>query len=274
VAFFSGDVWPARSANFMRVALDAPGLRWLHVFSAGVDHPVFGMFLDRGVRLTTSSGSSAVPIAHTVVMHLLALCRNAIGFARQQAAHEWVRSDVVDLEGRTVGIVGLGAIGREVARLLPHFGVRVVGMRRTPDGNEPCETWPTSRLHELLGIVDDLVLTAPLTPDTRGMIGATELALLGPGAHVVNVGRGELVDEPALVEALQRGHLGGAALDVFATEPLPGDSPLWDLPNVIVTPHSAGATERSRERAVEIFADNLARYVHGEPLRNEVRPGD
>ncbi len=270
VAFFSGDVWPERAANFMRVALDAPNLRWIHVFSAGVDHPVFAMFVDRGVRLTTSSGSSAVPIAHTVVMQLLALCRQVPSFARQQARHEWVRSDVTDLEGRTVGIVGLGAIGAEVARLVPHFGMRAIGLRRTPQGDEPCETWPTARLPELLALCDDLVLTAPLTPETRGMIGAPQLAAMRPGAHVVNVGRGELIDEAALADALRSGQVGGAALDVFAEEPLAAESPLWDLPNVIVTPHSAGTTVLSRERAAQMFTDNLARYVRGEPLRNEV----
>lgn len=270
IAFFSGDVFPDRTPNFMRVALNAPNLRWIHVFSAGVDHPVFGMFLQRGVRLTTSAGSSAVPIAHSVVMHLLALCRNARQFSDQQTRREWVQRGATDVEGRTVGIVGLGAIGSEVARLAAHFGMRVIGMRRTPDGSEPCETWPTERLPELLSVVDDLVLAAPLTDDTRGMIGAGELAALRPGAHIINVGRGELIDEPALIEALQSGHIGGAGLDVFATEPLPADSPLWTLPNVIVTPHSAGATDLSRHRAAEMFTDNLGRYVRGEPMRNEV----
>jgi phosphoglycerate dehydrogenase-like enzyme len=120
----------------------------------------------------------------------------------------------------------------------------------------------------LLPQVDDLVLAAPLNDETRGLIGAPELALLPIGAHVINVGRGELVDEAALVEALQSGHLGGAALDVFAVEPLPADSPLWDLPNVIVTPHSAGTTELSAQRAADIFADNLRRFSSGRPLRN------
>jgi len=148
--------------------------------------------------------------------------------------------------------------------------MRVIGVRRTPSGDEPCETWPIERLHELLSMVDVLVLTAPLTVDTLGMIGAEELALMPKGAHVVNVGRGQVVDEPALAAALASGRLGGAALDVFAVEPLPAESPLWDLPNVIITPHSAGSTPLATERAAEIFADNLGRYVRGEPLRNEV----
>jgi phosphoglycerate dehydrogenase-like enzyme len=271
IAFFSGDVWPGRSANFMAVALQAANLRWLHVFNAGVDHPVFGMFRERGVRLTTSSGASATPIAHTVVLQLLAMSRRADVWHRDQQAHRWQHRDVVDLEGRVLGVVGLGAIGTEVARIGAALGMRVIGMRRTPIGDEPCETWTTDRLHELLPLVDDLVLTAPLTPETHHLIGARELAMLRPTSTLTNVGRGELIDEPALVDALRNQRLAGAALDVFTVEPLPADSPLWDMPGVLITPHSAGTTVLSRTRAVEMFGDNLRRYVAGEPLRNEVR---
>jgi D-2-hydroxyacid dehydrogenase (NADP+) len=272
IAFFSADVYPNHTSSFMGAALGAANLRWMHLYNAGVDHPIFAMFQQRGVRLTTSAGSSATPIAHSVVMHLLQLCRNSTTFARQQADRQWLASDSLDLEGRTVGIVGLGAIGRDVARLLPHFGMRVIGMRRSPDGTDPCETWTTDRLHELLPLVDDLVVTAPLTPETQGLIGTAELALLRPGAHIVNVGRGPIIDESAMTDALISGHLGGAALDVFAVEPLPTDSPLWSLPNVIVIPHSAGSTPLSKHRAAEMFAANLGRYVGGEPMHNEVGP--
>jgi len=271
LAVFSADLWlDGRGPSFYKVLLQAPQPKWLHVFAAGTDHPVFAEVRRRGIRLTHSAGSSAVPIAHTVIMHVLALSRRARAFAVAQSAHEWAETDVVDVESRTMGIVGLGSIGAEVARLAQHFGMRVIGVRRTPSGDEPCETWPIERLHELLSMVDVLVLTAPLTVDTLGMIGAEELALMPKGAHVVNVGRGQVVDEPALAAALASGRLGGAALDVFAVEPLPAESPLWDLPNVIITPHSAGSTPLATERAAEIFADNLGRYVRGEPLRNEV----
>jgi phosphoglycerate dehydrogenase-like enzyme len=270
IAYFSGDVWRGGPASFMRVALDAAELQWLHVFNAGVDHPVFAAFRDRGVRLSTSSGSSATPIAHTVIMQLLNLVRDSPRWWREQQTREWQQRDVADVEGRLVGVVGMGAIGREVARLAVTLGMRVIGIRRSPTGDEPCETWPVSRLDELLGMVDDLVLAAPLTADTHGLLDARRIGLLPAGAHVVNVGRGELIDEPALVEALRGGHLGGAALDVFATEPLPADSPLWALPNVIVTPHSAGSTELSRHRASLMFVANLARFTAGEPLHNEV----
>jgi phosphoglycerate dehydrogenase-like enzyme len=269
LAVFSADLWQGkRGASFMKVLLQSPSVRWLHMFSAGLDNPVFAMLGDRGVTVTHSAGSSATPIAHTVIMHLIAMCRDARQLSIAQSDHEWSDRGTVDVEGRHVGIVGLGSIGSEVARLATHFGMKVTGVRRSPTGAEPCETWSVDRLHELLAQIDDLVLTAPLTEATRGIIGADELALLPRGAHVVNVGRGELVDEPALVAALILGHIGAAALDVFAVEPLPSDSPLWDMPNVIVTPHSAGTTPLASRRAADIFLDNLGRFMRGDPLRN------
>lgn len=270
LAVFSADLWrEGRSAAFMRVVLDAVNCRWLHMFSAGLDNPVFGLLLGKGVTVTHSAGSSATPIAHTVVMQVIAMCRNMRVLGVAQSAHRWADDeDVQDVEGRRMAIVGLGSIGAEVARLAPHFGIDVVGLRRTPTGDEPCTTWPIGRLHELLPTVDDLVLTAPLNDETRSIIGAAELALLPRGAHVVNVGRGELIDEVALVDALRSGHVGAAALDVFTVEPLPADHPLWDLPNVIITPHCSGASALSARRAAEVFHDNLRRYVGGQPLRN------
>lgn len=266
---FSADVWAdERSASFMKVVLEAPNVRWLHMFSAGLDHPVFAELGRRGVTVTHSAGSSAVPIAHTVVMHVIAMCRNARAFAIAQSNAEWRPARSTDVEGRRMGIVGLGFIGSHVARLAQAFGIEVIGLRRSPSGDEPCETWPSARLRELLPQIDDLVLTAPLTPDTRGMIGADELGLLPAGAHIVNVGRGELIDQAALVDALQRGHIGAAALDVFEVEPLPADSALWAMPNVTITPHSAGGTPIAAERAADVFADNLQRFTMGATLRN------
>jgi phosphoglycerate dehydrogenase-like enzyme len=271
LAVFSTDLWASgQGPSFFKVLLQAPQPKWLHVFAAGTDNPVFEEVRRRSIRLTNSAGSSATPIAHTVIMHVLALTRAARTVAVAQSSHEWAEQDVVDVEGRTLGIIGLGSIGAEVARLAQHFGMRAIGMRRTPRGDEPCETWSTDRLHELLPMVDTLVLTAPRTPETIGMIGAQELAMLPVGAHVVNVGRGQVIDEPALAAALASGHIGGAALDVFVVEPLPAESPLWDLPNVIITPHSAGTTPLANARAAEIFAENLGRFLRGEALRNEV----
>jgi phosphoglycerate dehydrogenase-like enzyme len=146
----------------------------------------------------------------------------------------------------------------------------VVGLRRRPRGDEPCEAWPMARLDELLALADALVLALPLTDDTLHLVDARALARMKRGAVLVNVGRGALVDEKALAAALESGHLGGAALDVFEVEPLPPESPLWGMRNVIVTPHASGSTPANLARAAEIFLDNLRRYAAGEPLRNEV----
>jgi D-2-hydroxyacid dehydrogenase (NADP+) len=268
MAFFSADAYPDRAPHFMQACIQSPGLGWLHTFSAGVDHPVFQAFIERGVVVTTSSGSSASPIAQTVMMYLLALTRDLPRWLRAQAEHRWEHRSIDELDGRTIGVVGMGPIGLEVLRLADAFGMRAIGMRRSVRGDEPCETWTLDRLHELAARVDVLVLAVPLTPDTRGLVDASVFDAMRPGALFVNIARGEVTDEEALVDALRSGHLGGAGLDVFATEPLPADSPLWDLPNVIVTPHSSGASERSHERAIDIFIDNLARFRAGDPLLN------
>ncbi|TVR25238.1 MAG: D-2-hydroxyacid dehydrogenase [Ilumatobacter sp.] len=268
IACFSGDAWPDRSANFMQACIQSPNLEWLHTFSAGVDHPVFQSFMARGVTVTTSSGSSASPIAQTVMMYLLALTRDLPGWLRAQAEHRWEARGIRELDGLTIGVVGMGPIGQEIARLGQAFGMHAIGMRRTVTGDEPCETWTFDRLHELAGAVDVLALAVPLTEETRGLVDASVFAAMRPGSLFVNIARGEVVDEPALIEALRTGHLAGAGLDVFTNEPLEAESPLWDMPDVIITPHSSGTTQRSNERATDIFVDNLARRAAGQPLRN------
>jgi phosphoglycerate dehydrogenase-like enzyme len=269
VAFFSGDLFPDRVRELVLALKDAPKLHWLHTFSAGVDNPWFQSLRARGVRLTTSSGANAVPIAQTVLLYLLALSRDLVRWQDAQRRRAWERHEVRELEGLTLGVVGLGPIGLEVARLGAALRMRVVGMRRTPRGDEPCETWPIARLDELLARADALVLALPLSDDTKHLLDARRFALLKRGAWFVNVGRGGLVDEPALVDALQSGHLGGAGLDVFEIEPLLQESPLWSLPNVIVTPQNSGESPGNLDRAAAIFLDNLARYGRGEALRNE-----
>jgi len=270
VAFFSGDLYPARTRDLARALHGAPRLRWLHSFAAGIDHPWFQSFLARGVRLSNSSGASAVPIAHTVMLYVLALSRDLPGWLREQAERRWSPRDVEDVTGQRLGVVGLGPIGLEVARLAGAFGMDVVGFRRTPRGDEPCEVRRLAELDAALPGLDWLVLALPLTEDTRRLVDARRLALLPPRARLVNVGRGALVDEAALAEALAAGRLAGAALDVFEVEPLPAASPLWTLPRVLVTPHSAGAGPGNHLRAAELFVENLGRYVRGEPLRNEL----
>ncbi len=258
----------------------APRLRWLQLTSAGADrlaeNPVFGS----GVTITTASGIHGIPIGEYVLGAMLALAK---GFPRAMTAQReraWRQYLPDELHGRTVGIVGLGAIGREVARLAKAFGMRVLACRRSC--SYPQERLaevpgvdlllPVSELRRLLAEADYVVLAVPLTPETRGLIGREELAAMKTGACLVNVARGPVVDEDALLEALRSGHLGGAVLDVFREEPLPSESGLWDLPNVILTPHIAGGTPRYVERAVDLFCDNLRRYVAGQPLRNVVDP--
>ena len=256
----------------MRIALDAPNLQWLHSMSAGVDSPVFSVFLDRGVRLTTSSGASASPIAGTVMMYLLALSRGLPGWLRAQANHEWSPAPFRELDGQRVVVVGYGPIGQEVVRLAEAFRMHPVVVRRSAHGDEPCPVRPLAELTEVLRDADVVVSALPLTPDTRGLFGAEVIAAMPPHAVFVNVGRGELVDQVALTAALASGRLGGAGLDVFDPEPLPADDPLWDLPNVIISPHNSASSDGTAERVVETFLDNLSRFVRNEPLRNEV-PG-
>lgn len=270
LAFLSGDLYPDHMRDFVLALGAAPRLRWLHTFSAGVDHPWFQTLRARGVRLTTSSGAHAVPIAQTVLLYLLALSRGLPAWQDAQRRRAWERHEITDLQDLVLGVVGLGPIGLEVARLGIACGMRTIGARRTPRGDEPCETWPLARLDELCALADAIVLALPLTDDTRHLFDAARLARMKRGAWLVNVGRGALVDEPALVAALAEARLGGAGLDVFEIEPLPPESPLWSLPNVLVTPHASGDTPRNLVRASEIFVDNLGRFVRGEPLRNEV----
>ena len=270
VAFFSDDAWPDRARSFMAASLKSPNLTWFHTMSAGTDAPVFAMLIDRGVRLSTSIGTASSSIAQTVMMYLLALTRDLPELMRAQSRREWLVLRRRDLADVRVGIVGLGSIGTEVARLLLAFGSMPIGLRRTVRGDEICETWETGRLHELAASVDALVVTAPLTDETRGLIDAGVIAAMPAGALFVNVGRGEIVDEPALLGALESGHLGGAGLDVFQTEPLPAESGLWDHPNVIVTPHSSGATYRTARLTDELFVENFRAFLAGEPLPNEI----
>jgi phosphoglycerate dehydrogenase-like enzyme len=271
IYYFSGDVYPDHAREAAIAALKAADLRWMHSFSAGVDDPFFRTLQDRGVRLTTSSGAQAVPIAQTVLMYLLALSRDLRGWLDDQAVQRWAPRSIRDLQGLTLGVVGLGPIGLEVARLGAAFGMQVIGVRRRVRGDEPCETWSWEHLPQLWPRADAVVLAVPLSDETRALVDADTLARMKPGAWLVNVARGEVVDEDALVEALRSGALGGAGLDVFREEPLPPESPLWSLPNVIVTPHSSGTNAGNEDRAAAIFLENLERYLRGDPLRNEVQ---
>ena len=270
IAYFSGDLFPDDVRPFAGALRRSPQLRWLHTFSAGVDDRFFQRMLEDGIRITTSSGAQAAPIAHTVMMYLLALSRDLPAWLTDQAERRWNPRDIIDLQGRRMLVLGLGPIGLEVASLGQAFGMDVIGLRRTPRGDEPCPTRPLSELTALLPTADAVVLALPLVAETRGILGSAEIAIMRKDAVVANVGRGDLIDEPALIDALHEGRLGGAGLDVFASEPLPKESPLWSLPNVIVTPHSSGTSGGNQLRADAIFLENLESYLAGAPLRNEV----
>lgn len=277
VACFTGnfDADPAFTRRFLGSTLRASNLRWMHLPNAGIDHPVFGRLLEQGVRLTTSSGAAAEPIAHTAIAGLLALARGWPRWWAAQGRHEWAphRDQAPrDLRGQTMVIVGLGAIGNEIARLAQALGLHVIGVRHRPRTvhDHVDEMHPPATLRDLLPRADWLVLACPLTEDTRGLIDAGALAQLQTTAHVINVARGQIVDEPALIAALQGKRLAGAYLDVFASEPLPGDSQLWDLPNVLISPHDSAASTGNSARVSELFLRNLEHWLRGEPLENEV----
>ncbi len=270
LAFFSSDLWPARSKNFFGAARRAENLQWLHTMSAGVDSPVFSAFLDQGVRLTNSSGSSAPPIARTALMYLLALTRDLPSMFRAQERKEWTPARWSELEGRSIAVVGWGPIGQEIARLVEAIGMRPTIVRRAAHGDEPYPVRPLAELPAIAADHDAMAVALPLTDTTRGIITGEVLRGLGPAGYFVNVGRGELVDQHALVAALEDGGLAGAGLDVATPEPLPADDPLWSAPNLILTPHNSGSTDGSARRADEIFLGNLERWVRGEALVNEI----
>jgi D-2-hydroxyacid dehydrogenase (NADP+) len=275
VAFFSGDVFPDHSRQFFSTVRKAPQLKWLHAFNVGVDHPIFTELLGRGVRVTTSAGSTAEPIAQTAIMGLLALARGFPRWLVAQRGRQWNPERKLlppDLNTQTAVVVGLGRIGAEIARLARALGLKVIGIRRSPRrAEDPVdELHPPAALPGLLARCDWLVIACPLTPETRGLVDGQAIAALPKGARVINIARGEIVDEPALIAALKSGHLAGAFLDVFATEPLPPDSPLWELPNVLATPHNSAVAAGNDARVLEIFLANLERWRRGAPLANEV----
>jgi phosphoglycerate dehydrogenase-like enzyme len=253
--------------------MEAPSLRWLQSPGAGVDHPVFARVIERGVRLTNASGLHAEPIAQYIFAYVLHWEREVARHLAQERARQYQVIVSGDLTSKTLGIVGLGGIGLAAARVGKAFGMRVIGIRRTPADTEAnVDLWlPPQRLHELLEASDYVVLCMPLTNATRNWIGAAELHAMRNDAVLINVARGGVVDEPALIEALREGRIRGASLDVTAEEPLPPDSPLWELDNCVITPHDAGYSPRANERLSALFFDNLSRYTAGESLRNEIR---
>ena len=268
----------------------APRLRWVQLHSAGADHLLDHPIMDSDVLVTTSSGIHATPIAEYVFASILAYRWRVPLWTRCQREGRWPseRWNLFarpELRGSTLGIVGYGSIGREVGRLGKAFGMRVLAVRRStgrtdqgyavegtgdPGGTIPERYYTPEALREMLAQCDFVVVALPLTAATRQVIGEPELRAMKPSAYLVNIARGGLIDEAALVRALREGWIGGAGLDVFAEEPLPPDSPLWELDNALISPHVAGFSPHYDERAVALFAGNLSRYLAGLPLQNQV----
>jgi phosphoglycerate dehydrogenase-like enzyme len=266
-----------------------PALRWLQVGSAGVDHLADDPPWQHGITVTNARGVYAVPIAEYVTGAILRINHPIARWAADQAAHRWKTEDDEPLpevvRGSTAVLVGYGSIGREVARQLAAIGLRILAVKPRPellvdasyrvpgtgdpDGSIPERIVGLDGLLDAVSEADYLVLTLPLTAESRHLVDARVLAVLRRSAWLVNVSRGALVDEDALLDALSAGRLAGAVLDVFGQEPLPPDSPLWAAPNVLISPHVSGATNRFRD---DLFVENVRRYLAGEPLLNRVDP--
>jgi phosphoglycerate dehydrogenase-like enzyme len=287
---------------FDRLLARAPHLTWVHSATSGVERALTPAALARDVLVTNARGVFSRPIAEHVLLMILAISRHLPDLVELQRERTWQPLEGRELRELTIGIVGYGSLGRSVASLASAFGARVIAMRRRPGdgatdatdavdataatavaaGSDDGEAFPVEPrverivgpdgLRDLLAESDIVVLAAPLTPETESMIDEAAIAAMKRDAWLINVARGRLVDDNALIRALRDNRIGGAALDAFRDEPLPQSSPYWDLPNVILTPHTAWSSARVLDRSIDLFCDNLVRFSRGEPLRNVVDP--
>jgi phosphoglycerate dehydrogenase-like enzyme len=275
---------------FDRLLSRAPHLTWVHSATSGVERALTPAAMARDVLVTNARGVFSRPIAEHVLLMILAISRHLPELLELQRERTWQPLEGRELRELTIGIVGYGSLGRSVASLASAFGARVIALRRRPTSAEAArrgapddgDDFPYEAvvdrvlgpdgLHELLGESDIVVLAAPLTAETESMIDESAVAAMKKESWLINVARGRLVDDTALIRALRDHRIGGAALDTFRDEPLPPSSPYWDLSNVILTPHTAWSSARVLDRSVELFCDNLVRFSRGEPLRNVVDP--
>jgi len=256
--------------------LAAKRLRWIHSQAAAVHQLMFPELVNSDVIVTNARDVHGPVVAEQVIAMMFALAKRIPAAVRFQQRHVWGqdafssgRSHSRELAGATLGLVGLGSIGRNVAKHASALGMRVIAVREHPEKEKPQyvdQVLPTSKLQELLTQSDYVVLSTPVTPETTGMIGAPQLAAMKSDSFLLNVGRGPLIDEAALIAVLREHKIGGAALDVFNQEPLPPESPLWDLEDLLITPHTAGISENMWERHYVLFSENLRRYLSRRPL--------
>ena len=264
--------WSLRPEQFKL----ARKLRWIHSPAAAVHHLMFPELIKSDVILTNARDVHGAVVAEHVLALIFALAKRIPQAVRLQLQHIWGQSVISEshpppreLSGATLGLVGLGSIGREVARRAAGLGMRVIAVREHLEKESPgniAQVYSSAQLDEMLSQSDYVVLAAPTTPSTRGLINAGRIAAMKDDAHLINVGRGPLIDEDALIEALRGHKIAGAALDVFDKEPLPADSPLWDFDNLLITPHTAGFSEKLWDRHYALMSENMRRYLAGQPL--------
>lgn len=266
--------WWTSQAALSKVLEAAPRLRWIHTPSAGVDHIITSDLRERNITLTNSAGAHAIPIAEFVLMFMLNHAKQAQTLLVLTPENAWERGrdlQLQELSDKTLLIIGLGHIGEEIARRASAFGMRVLGSRRRPRPSPGvAHVVGEDGWRDLLPEADYIAIATPLTDQTRGMVDAAAFARMRPGAYLINIARGQIIHTDALLAALHDGRIGGAALDALPEEPLPPEHPLWQAPNVWITPHISWSSPHFRRRAIEIFFENLRRYRSGEPLVNQV----
>jgi len=253
----------------------AKKLKWLQIAATGIDRYKPMGFFDGSIIVTNSRGTQAIPIAEFVLGYIFMFAKNARGLFESQRIKRWDAFVSLELRDKTMGLIGTGAIGGEITRLAKGIGMRVIATKKSAVKREMNiagidELYPLSQLHQLLADSDYVVLAVPGTPETVKMIGEAELRAMKPTAYLINIARGEVVDQAALIKVLKESRIAGAGLDVFEKEPLPSDSELWNLHNVILSAHATGNSGERNRRVADLFCENLRRYVNGEPLLNVI----
>lgn len=259
------------SMDIRPLYLNAPKLKWVHSLSAGVENLIFPEIKKESTILTNSKGIHGIPVSEHVFAVMLAFTRGLNMFIRQQTENLWNRIPVEEIHDKTLGIVGLGSIGREIAKKAKGMGMQVVASKQTMTTELFVdELYPPTQLHELLSLSDFVVIALPLTDGTKKLFKLQEFSAMKPSAYLINIARGSIIEQDDLVTALQQGLIRGAGLDVFEHEPLPENSPLWGMPNVIITPHVAALSPSYLDRAIKLFADNLSKFQQDKEMLNVI----